>query len=208
MPADTNPDGRSRVAIVDDHVAFAEALSLAIGLTPDLYCVATISASEGFVDRIRAASPGILICDQHLTDGTTGIALLRELHDASISIPTMLLTGFPTPEVVEAALSVGATVVAKETPLKEIVIAVRHLRDGMPVAIAVESNTHGLSPGELRVLQLLGHGQRAADIAEGLNLSVHTVRDHIKAILRKLGVSSQLEAVIQAQRLGLIAPPT
>jgi len=120
----------------------------------------------------------------------------------------MLLTGYPTPSVVDEANRMGVVVVAKSTPIREIVTAMRDMRMGRRPGIAEQGGGDGtLSPSELRILELLGTGRRAADIAEDLSLSVHTVRDHIKAILRKLDVSSQLEAVVEGQRRGLISPP-
>ena len=65
-----------------------------------------------------------------------------------------------------------------------------------------------LSDGELEVLELLNNGRSPADIAEDLFLSLHTIRARIKSIHRKLGVSSQVEAVAEATRMGLLVPPT
>lgn len=203
----TTGDGAAlRVAIIDDHVAFAEALSLAINLTPDLECVATIQNADAAKSTVQAKNVQMLICDNHLPGGVSGIDIIRELRSSGIRLPTMILTGFPTPGAVTEAGQLGAVVVSKDTPLREIVTTIRSLRDGGPVSSAALRGTDVLSAGELRVLEHLGQGQRAADIAEELSLSVHTVRDHIKAILRKLEVSSQLEAVVEAQRRGLLAP--
>ena len=65
-----------------------------------------------------------------------------------------------------------------------------------------------LSPGELEVLELLNTGKTPSEIAAELFLSLHTVRDRIKTMHRKLGVASQVEAIATATRLGLLVPPT
>ena len=57
-----------------------------------------------------------------------------------------------------------------------------------------------LTPREREVLSLLARGEAVGGIARSLGLSVHTVRSHVRNILRKLGVSSQLEAVARARR--------
>jgi len=62
----------------------------------------------------------------------------------------------------------------------------------------------GLTARELEVLRLLGDGFRAGAIALRLGVSVATVRNHIRAILRKLGCHSQLEAVAEARRRALL----
>jgi PAS domain S-box-containing protein len=61
-----------------------------------------------------------------------------------------------------------------------------------------------LTPRQLQVLQYLGEGRSTTEIAEAMNLARETVRNHIRAVLRGLGVHSRLEAVIEAQRLGLL----
>ena len=61
-----------------------------------------------------------------------------------------------------------------------------------------------LTPRELEVLTLLGKGVPLNSIAQILGISLHTCRGYVKSLHNKLGVSSQLEAVIKAQNLGLI----
>jgi DNA-binding CsgD family transcriptional regulator len=67
-----------------------------------------------------------------------------------------------------------------------------------PAAAAVE-----LTPRQREILALLADGIRAKEIAQRLSLSVATVRNHIHALLRQLGASSQLAAVARARELGL-----
>ncbi len=61
-----------------------------------------------------------------------------------------------------------------------------------------------LSPRQQQVLEFLGEGLRAKEIASLLRLSETTVRNHIHAVLRRLGCHSQLEAVTKAQRQGIV----
>jgi DNA-binding CsgD family transcriptional regulator len=62
----------------------------------------------------------------------------------------------------------------------------------------------GLTPREHEVLERLAAGEDAAQIARELALSVYSVRGHIKSLLRKLGVHSQLQAVVVATRRGIV----
>jgi DNA-binding NarL/FixJ family response regulator len=68
----------------------------------------------------------------------------------------------------------------------------------------VPAGRTSLTPRQLQVLQYLGEGRTTVEIAEAMNLAQETVRNHIRAVLRGLGVHSRLEAVIEAQRLGLL----
>jgi DNA-binding CsgD family transcriptional regulator len=72
-----------------------------------------------------------------------------------------------------------------------------------PAAVAPE-----LTPRQREVLALLAEGVRAKEIAYRLSLSLPTVRNHIHALLRRLGVRSQLAAAAKAHELGLCDPPS
>jgi DNA-binding CsgD family transcriptional regulator len=77
-----------------------------------------------------------------------------------------------------------------------------------PVAQGYKPPRHAgsaLTPRQLEVLHLLDHGQSTAQIAAHLGVSTDTVRNHIRALLRALGVHSRLQAVAEARRRGLIA---
>jgi DNA-binding NarL/FixJ family response regulator len=74
------------------------------------------------------------------------------------------------------------------------------LGGGLPA----ERTLAGLTPRELEVLRLLGGGRDPRGIAKDLGVSLHTCRGYVKAVLAKLGVHSQLEAVVVATRTGLI----
>ena len=62
-----------------------------------------------------------------------------------------------------------------------------------------------LTPRQLEVLHLLDHGLSTLQIAHRLGISIETVRNHIRAILRTLGVHSRLQAVTEARKRGLVA---
>jgi DNA-binding NarL/FixJ family response regulator len=66
------------------------------------------------------------------------------------------------------------------------------------------SMTSPLTPRQTEILALLAHGCSTGQVAQQLGLAIETVRNHIRAILRRLGVHSRLEAVLIAQREGLI----
>lgn len=79
------------------------------------------------------------------------------------------------------------------------------LRDEGPAELPSEPAGKGpLSRRQLRVLELLAEGSRARDVAVTLGLSETTVRNHIRAVLTRLGCHSQLQAVAEARRRGLI----
>ena len=64
----------------------------------------------------------------------------------------------------------------------------------------------GLSPREIELLQLLARGYSNRQAAVALEISPHTIGDHVKSIYRKLRVSSRGEAMVRAFRNGLLHP--
>jgi DNA-binding NarL/FixJ family response regulator len=117
-------------------------------------------------------------------------------------------------------------VLAKTTHLHEVVSAARRMRAGetlMPLEEVIEHlrfagrrrerdledqrRLESLSPRELEVLQLLGAGLDTPAIAARLCISPRTERNHVASILAKLGVHSQLQAVVFALRHGVVEVP-
>ncbi len=122
------------------------------------------------------------------------------------------------PVVVEAALDAGCSgLLGPEATLDTLVRAVRltptgeafYGRAAMSVLVNRNRTADGpppeLSPREREVLQLLANGVSPAQIALDLRLSLHTVRNHIRRLMARLDTPTRLDAVVKANRLGLIS---
>ncbi len=201
----------ANIVVVDDHVSYAEAIGLAISLTPDLELAGRahdITSALELCDRVK---PDLIISDYRLPGGETGAALASQLRDAKFSNPIIILTGFLAPQVRrEAAELDKVDAISKDESITSIIqlVRARVLGAEMDDDPTADVPKIVLSPGELEVLELLNTGMTPAEIAAQLFLSLHTVRDRIKTMHRKLGVASQVEAIATATRLGLLVPPT
>jgi DNA-binding NarL/FixJ family response regulator len=210
-----------RIVVVDDHRAFAEALGLAVDLEADLSCVGlAATASEGLA-LIASQQPDVAIVDVLLPD-LDGIELTRRVRQVSARTRVIVLTARTDVAVMARAASAGACgFVPKERPVAEILTKIRTAAAGdisldrstlaSLVARRQERTRPGrsasgvrLTPRELEVLSLLAEGCTVLQIAKELRISVHTCRGLVRSILRKLGVHSQLEAVVKAARDGLL----
>ncbi|MER5674807.1 response regulator transcription factor [Pseudonocardia alni] len=210
--------GRPRtVLVVDDHRSFADLLAMALSAEPDLVCVGTaVGAAQGLAmaDELR---PDVVVMDIEMPQ-QNGIAATWSLRERVPRTAVVVVTAHRDPQwMVRAAQAGAAAFVPKDGSLDEMLVALRTARPGNLVvapsafradrsAGAVAADAPALTPRERDVLVHLAQGIAPKAIARLLNISVHTCRGYVKSLLSKLGVRSQLEAVVRAQELGLVPP--
>jgi len=206
----------ARVLIVDDHKSFAELLSFALSAQPGIECVGTADNSVSGIELAARHQPDIVVLDIEMPD-LDGLAAAREIHEVAPQAIITVVTAHRDPAWVARASQAGASAfVPKNGSLDEMLdVLLRVRRGGMLVApsmyaaTSVSAPAGAVAPPELthrerEVLGLLGSGMAAKAIARTLGISLNTCRGYVKAVLAKLGVNSQLEAVVKAQRLGLL----
>jgi DNA-binding NarL/FixJ family response regulator len=207
----------TKVLVVDDHRTFAELLSRALDAEPDLQCVGRASGASEAVDAVPRLMPDVVLMDVRLPDGD-GISTTAELTRAFPDLKVLILTAHASETDISRAGAAGAAgFLAKDGSLSEVLDALRTARrgslilpDGVLATVAAQGSRErsapewGLTPRELEVLRLLGDGRDPRAIAKELGVSLFTCRGYVKSIRAKLGVHSQLEAVVLATRSGLI----
>jgi DNA-binding NarL/FixJ family response regulator len=210
------------VLIVDDHDLFRTGLSSLLTAEPGLEVVAQASNGHSGVRLARELIPDVVLMDIRMPDLSgheATRAILAERPDARVVVFTVLSED----EDVEEALQAGACgFLAKDTPIDEVVAAIRAAAAGAawlsPRAAEVvlgrvrraerepvfaQDSVGELSPRELEVLHLIARGMENAKIAETLTISPRTAKNHVSSILAKLGLPSRVEAAIYAVRRGL-----
>lgn len=208
-----------RVAIVEDREDLRNGLALLIGDTPDFECHGVWGSVEEALESLDRTTPHVVLMDIGLP-GISGIAGTGQIRKRYPSVQILILTVYNEDDRIFAALCAGACgYLLKNTPPGKIVEAIREVAAGgavMSPSIArnvVElfrkfrppaGTDYGLSPQEMRLLNLLGEGHHYKTAAAELGLSVHTVNFYLKQIYDKLQVHSKAEAVAKALREGLI----
>lgn len=211
-------DAPVRVLVVDDHRAFAELLAFALGAEGDIACVGTADNADEALAKVNDLQPDVVVVDIEMPR-QNGLAITRRVRQLRENTVVIVVTAHQDPAWMVRATQAGASgFVPKNGSLHEILDAVRRARHGgmhvAPSAFATptavpSSQSEGtpqvvLTTREQDVLAYLGKGMAPKAIARVLGISVHTCRGYVKALLAKLEVSSQLEAVVKAQRLGLV----
>jgi len=221
-----------RILVVDDHRTFAELLTLALESQQDLTCVGHAQSSEEAFRLVREVEPDLVIMDLQLGQ-EDGVAATRYLVHEYPGLAVVVLTAHAdTRHLARAAAAGACAFVSKTGALEEILATVRAARPGQLLldpellsALAVPTNRPDgsadagpddpagaprdtpvidVTPRERQVLELLGQGMDARVIARTLGISLHTSRGHVKSLLAKLHAHSQLEAVVNATRAGLL----
>src|SRR5918992_598196 len=213
-----------RVLLVDDHASIREALASTFE-GEDYEVVGQAGSLEEARRMLQEATQPIdvALVDLGLPDGYGG-NLIKDLIEAYPQAQALVLSAtLDRTEVARAVERGAAGVINKTAHLEEAVDAVRRLRRGetlLPLEEVVEllrfagrrrDEEHEaqqaiaqLTPREIEVLQALAEGLDSEGIAKKLHISLRTERNHMASILSKLGVHSQLQALVFALRHGVV----
>jgi DNA-binding NarL/FixJ family response regulator len=213
-----------RVMIVDDEALIRSGLGLILGSTPDIDVVASCDGVAA-VEAAQRYRPDVLLLDLRMPH-VDGLAVLRELATWPTRPAVAVLTTFDADEFVAQALGAGAVgFLLKDTEPEQLIHAVRTLAAGGSVLSPAVTRTvingyvggsarsvdvarvGALSQREREVLALLGEGLSNADIGRRLHLSTGTVKDHVSAVLTRLGVTNRVQAAVVARQAG-VGPST
>lgn len=211
----------ARVLAVDDHRTFTDLVGVALADEPDLEYVGAAHDRAEARRLVRERQPDIVLMDVNLGKDD-GLALTADLLADHPELRVVVLTAHGDATVMRRAAAVGVcALLAKDGSLPDLLAGLRGARLGglvvhpellrtLVVAEPEPARPPGaaaLTPRELSVLQRLADGRHVGAIAKDLGISVHTCRGHVRAVLSKLGVHSQLEAVVVAVMHGLVDAP-
>jgi DNA-binding NarL/FixJ family response regulator len=205
------------VVVCDDHKVVAQGLAAVLEAESDIQVLGIAASVREVLELVERQSPDVALVDYELPDGD-GVEATTKLKKIDRELKVVMLTSYTDDEVLLAAMEAGcAGYMTKHAGAQSLVSGVRLAAAGemlvsgtllhqlLPRLSKNESApAYDLTGREHEVLELLADGWATTAIAERLFLSLNTVRNHVQAILAKLGVHSRLEAVSKAAREGII----
>jgi DNA-binding NarL/FixJ family response regulator len=205
------------VLVVDDHLTFAELLAGALEAS-GMTTLGIASSAAQAIAMARELQPDVVVVDIEMPQ-QDGLAATRRIREVAPDTVVAVVTAHRDPDWVVRAAQAGASAfVPKDGSLAEMIDVLSRVRPGQMLvapstfasgAPAVPSPRGPLRPQltrrEQEVLDCLGRGMQVKSIARVLGITLETCRGYVKAIHAKLGVRSQLEAVVKAQELGLLS---
>lgn len=196
-----------QIVVAERHPLYREILRDLVGhAAPSADCMEVASMADLLERAAAVADLGLILLDLALDgmDGLTGLLRLSALHPGA---PVIVVAAAEDGEASRRALVCGAAAfLPKSMSAEEMLPAIRAVLAGRCPADDDEPRLDVLTPRERVVLEALVRGRSNKQIAFELRVSDTTVRAHVSAVLRKLGVRSRTQAVIKAQS-GATATP-
>ncbi len=207
----------TEILIVDDHPLFREAMHSAIDAAYDSPQVLEAECLDEGMQLLESHKPDLILLDLNIPD-TEGYFGLIDLRARYPRLPVVVVSGHEEPRVIKEVMSHGALgFIPKSTRKPALVEAIKQVLSGeiyLPESYVEpqEDRSEGdrsrlrkqlatLTPQQLRVLRMLRDGLLNKQIAYELNVGETTIKAHVSEILRKLGVYSRTQVVIEINKL-------
>jgi DNA-binding NarL/FixJ family response regulator len=213
-PSYTTPasvQNKIRLLIVDDHPIVRFGLTALLGTQDDIEIAGTEEGGRDAIRLLEKIPVDIILLDFRMP-GFSGIQTMEKLQTVAPKTRAIILSSFECDEEIYAAVKAGAQgYLRKDAPAEEIVRAIRSVRGGQQAfprritkRLSSDQMTAGLSHRERQVLELVAKGLTNKEVANTLQISQFTVRNHMNHVTQKLDVSDRTEAIFIAIQNGLI----
>ncbi len=212
-----------RTVVVDDHAILRDGIINILDTQSDFEVVGGAGTVAGALEITHAFKPDLILMDYGLPDGT-GLEATREILALYPETKIVLLTVHEEDDLLFEAVRSGASgYLLKNISATDLLAKLRGLSQGdaalsaaqtrlilsefsrtTPATPAEKQQAIHLTDRELEVLQLIANGATNRQIAVELNISIHTVKNHVHHILEKLDAENRREAIEVAVKKGLV----
>jgi DNA-binding NarL/FixJ family response regulator len=206
-----------KLLIADDHEVVRLGLKTLLS-NSEVKIVAEAATGSEAVKYALENDPDVVLLDNRMPDGD-GLTALGRIKLDKPDMPVLMLSTFDDPAYIARALALGASgYIIKGCTRDHLIHCIRAAAAGESTWTSEELRRLGgsmatprlaaefeapLTEREAAVLRQLAAGLKNKEIAEALDISIETVKEHVQRILRKIGVSDRTQAAVWAVRKGL-----
>jgi len=200
-----------RILVAEDHLVARVGVGTIVNMQPDMAVVAEASDGQQAVEMYRKYLPDVVLLDMRMPvmGGVEAATAIRAQYPNARMIA---LTTYGGDEDIRRALAAGVQAyLTKDVLHDELLKAIRAVHAGqtylppaVAAALAAQFPRPDLSAREIQVLELIVRGLANKQIAYHLGIAEHTVKNHVKNILSKLGVQDRTQAATAAIQRGII----
>jgi two-component system NarL family response regulator len=199
-----------RILVAEDHLVARVGVSAIVNMQPDMTVVAEAANGQQALELYRQHQPDVALLDIRMP-GMSGVEAAAAIRAEFPRARMIALTTYGGDEDIRRALAAGVQAyLTKDVLHDELLIAIRAVAAGqtyLPAAVAAlaaQSPRPDLSAREMQVLELIVQGLANKQIAYALDIAEHTVKNHVKNILSKLGAQDRTQAATAAIQRGII----
>ena len=214
--------------VVDDHALIRSGLARLLSEVFDGISVIEAQNGDEAMDKLASTTSDLAIVDLFIP-GEAHFSCARRLCDAFPRLTVVIISATENPAYIRKCIDIGASgFIPKSFSPEQMTAALRDIMAGrvfipqtllgvVPAAIAGKGDlppgltrdqiTSLLTPRQLEILALLAEGRSNKAIARACELSENTIKVHVSAILRALGLGNRAQAGLLMQKLGTAEPP-
>lgn len=213
-----------RVLIVDDHTLFRSGVKALIARQPDFEVVGEAADGLDGIKRAKELKPDVILLDLHMpgVSGREAVKILaQECPDTKV---VMLTVSEDAEDLIETLRNGASGYLLKNIDTQTLLDSIRRAADGDsvishqmtsklvhnikagPQTTSTPAERDKLSPREREILLHLARGASNKEIARDLDVAESTVKIHVQHILRKLNLTSRVQAAVYAVEAGLTEP--
>jgi DNA-binding NarL/FixJ family response regulator len=200
-----------RILVAEDHLVARVGVSAIVNMQPDMKVIAEATNGQQAVEMYRTHQPDVALLDMRMPvmSGVEAAAAIRKEYPHARMIA---LTTYGGDEDIRRALAAGVkSYLTKDVLHDELLKAIHAVYGGqtylpavVAAALAAQMPRPDLSAREVQVLELIVRGLANKQIAYALSIAEHTVKNHVKSILSKLGVQDRTQAATAAIQRGIV----
>jgi len=211
MSEPVGEEGKIRILIAEDHLIARVGVKTIVNMQPGMTVVGEAANGAQAVELYSKHHPDITLMDMRMP-GMSGLEAIVAIRAEEPNARIIALSTYGGDEDIRRALQAGVrSYLTKDVLHDELIRAIHAVQAGetyLPASVnavlSASSLPAGLSSREMDVLSLIVKGHGNKQIAHQLSIAEHTVKNHVKSILNKLGVEDRTQATTAAIQRGII----